>query len=94
MVFVRSSFSDNAAPWWQNFSIKRDHRYDPAGALAMLPDELRAIMLLNKVTANREWEDEHLAWLEDNCSSMYFMEKCSVFFHSPDDLTMFCLQFA
>jgi hypothetical protein len=93
-VSIRELLNNEPAAWWADVKIGQDFRFDPANSLPMVPESLRERMLLNHLVINKEsWEREHIEWLTENTSDIYYVDDRNIFFSENNDLVLFLLKF-
>lgn len=91
---VRELIDNEPVSWWAEAKIKQDFRFDPANSIPMVPEGLRERMLLNHLVINKvSWERQHIEWLSENTSDIYYVDDRNIFFSEYNDLVLFLLKF-
>lgn len=81
--------------WWERDTVKRDHRIDMTESLSWIPEDIRSSLLRNKFVFNKDqWSLDHIKWIQDNISNLYYISERTVYFSDESDSTMFSLNFS
>ena len=86
-------YFNTESSWYNRRTIRRCHRINPADQIGFIPEPIRIKLIENKLSTNRPWDNEHIEWIRDETTELYFIDDSWVMFQSIDDLALFVLKF-